>query len=79
MQRKVVRVGNALGVTLPVEVLARYGLRVGETVEVTAADDHIEIAPRRTVSEMLKAWRPIGAKVKAEDLTRGIREDRDSR
>jgi antitoxin component of MazEF toxin-antitoxin module len=79
MQRKPIRIGNAVGVTLPSEVLARYNLSLGEAVEVVATDDHIEIAPRRTVAEILDSWERLATHVPLEEIVRIIREDRESR
>lgn len=79
MRRKVVGIGNALGVTLPAELLSRYGLDKGDDVEVLAVDDHIEVGPARSVAELLDSWKPIGIRVRPEDLTKAIREDRDAR
>ncbi|MGH2365383.1 MAG: AbrB/MazE/SpoVT family DNA-binding domain-containing protein [Chloroflexota bacterium] len=48
--------GNAVGVTLPHELLATYGLSVGDAVEVVGKPHHIEVAPQRSIRELLDAW-----------------------
>jgi antitoxin component of MazEF toxin-antitoxin module len=79
MRRKIVRIGNSLGVTLPRASIAILGLAEGDAVDVEVSGRQIVIGARGDVASMLAAWKPIGRKVPAADLVLLIRDDRDSR
>jgi putative addiction module antidote len=44
-KRKLTRIGNSLGFTLPKEALARFNLREGDTVFVQQTANGIELTP----------------------------------
>jgi antitoxin component of MazEF toxin-antitoxin module len=79
MKRKVVRVGNALAVTLPKEFVRGCNLKLGETVDVTSSAGRIEITPRREWADIAADWYPIESGVSLEDLAGAVREERDAR
>ena len=79
MRRKLVRIGNSLGVTLPPAAIAVLGAHEGETVDVAVEDGHVVIASKASMAQVISAWTPIAQDVEARDLDRMIREDRSSR
>lgn len=79
MRRKIVRIGNSLGVTLPRAAIATLGLDEGDAVDIEVSGRQIIIGARGDIASMLASWKPIGRDVAAADLVRLIDEDRDSR
>ena len=76
MRRKVVRIGNAVGVTLPSDLLARYGMHVGDEVDITGAAGHIALAPLRTLGDLFASWEPVAVELSAEDITQALDHER---
>jgi antitoxin component of MazEF toxin-antitoxin module len=68
-----------LAVTLPPEALAGLGLREGDAVEVRLSEGKIVVGPGDDVAALLGSWDPIAATVDPDEITRVIREERDSR
>jgi antitoxin component of MazEF toxin-antitoxin module len=73
------RIGNSLGVTLPASAISRLGVAEGDTVDVEVDGNHVVISAKASLSELLAAWKPIGANVRPEALYALIREDREAR
>lgn len=76
MKRKVIHIGNAAGVTLPSALLAQYGLKVGDEVDVTPTATHIELSPRRTISDLLDQWAPVADGVQSADIVQALHDER---
>ena len=51
MPVEVIEVGDELGVILPAEVVARFQLKVGDTVELTEDGSGILVAPVKSQAE----------------------------
>jgi antitoxin component of MazEF toxin-antitoxin module len=79
MRRKLVRIGNSLGVTLPPSAISSLGVVEGDSVDVEVENDHVLITSRPALPTLLAAWLPIAEDVPAATLDRLIREDRDTR
>ncbi|MGH7868390.1 MAG: AbrB/MazE/SpoVT family DNA-binding domain-containing protein [Candidatus Dormibacteraceae bacterium] len=76
--RRVVKVGNSLAVTLPVEVLQDTGLGGGDLVNVKVVGAHIEIEPSGySLAALAEKWTPIGENVSNAQVVAAIRKDRD--
>ena len=45
MKRTLITVGNSTAVTLPGDLLERYGLKPGDSVEIRQGEDGIVVAP----------------------------------
>jgi antitoxin component of MazEF toxin-antitoxin module len=78
LERKVLRIGNSLGVTLPPEILAEAGLKEGETVRVRVRNGAIEIEPERSLTGLFERWGPVAADLTIDDILGTVREERDS-
>jgi putative addiction module antidote len=52
------RIGNSLGIIIPKEMLDRYGLKVGDGLNLTPGAESLEIRPENaSLAEQLKAAR----------------------
>ena len=52
------RIGNSLGVILPKELLDRYGIKEGDSLEANAGDKAIELRPQKAdLADQLRAAR----------------------
>jgi len=79
VRRKIVRIGNSLGITLPREAIASLGLGEGDAVDIEVSGRQVVIGARGDVASMLASWKPLGQKVDAAEIVRLVRSDRDSR
>jgi putative addiction module antidote len=79
VKRKIIRIGNSLGVTLPREAIATLGLAEGDSVDVEVSGRQVVIGASGDVASMLASWKPLGRKVDGAQIARLVREDRDSR
>ncbi len=61
--RRIINIGNSLGVTLPKEILSAYGFSKGALVEIRPTRDGLLVQPAKIVS----AVSPEG-----RDLVKGI-------
>ena len=78
MKRKVVRIGNSLGVTLPAEALERCGLVEGQTVVTEVREDAIWIHADLSLKDLFDSWEPVASGVSSQDVTEAIGRDRQS-
>ncbi len=52
------KIGNSEGIIIPKEVLNRFGLKAGDTLEIAERDSTIELRPEQAdLAEQLKAAR----------------------
>ena len=61
MRVSVAKWGNSLGLRVPKELAARFGLREGSRVEMVAEDDRLVLIPARsafTLEELLAGMTP---------------------
>ena len=61
MRVSVAKWGNSLGLRVPKELAARFGLREGSRVEIVAEDDRLVLIPARaafTLEELLAGMTP---------------------
>jgi putative addiction module antidote len=79
VRRKVLRVGNSLAVTLPPEALAELGLGEGDAVDVDVSEGKLVVSAGGNVAALLRSWSPVAATVHFDEITRAIREERDTR
>ena len=79
MRRKLVRIGNSVGVTLPSEMLQACGLHEGQTIDIQVSNGHIELRPEnQDLGALFDSWTPIGQPIDSELIVQLIREDRES-
>ena len=45
MDTKLRKIGNSVGVTLPKEVLDKYGLKEGDTINIVLTTEGIQLSP----------------------------------
>lgn len=61
MRVSVAKWGNSLGLRVPKELAARFGLREGSRIEIVAEDDRLVLIPARsafTLEELLAGMTP---------------------
>ncbi len=80
MNRKIVRVGNSLGITISPDLLASCGLAEGSKVEVLEQDGRIVVSPATSLVEQMRTWsrRPVDLGAGREQIVEMIRADRES-
>ncbi len=78
IERKVLRIGNSIGLTLPAEILAQAGIREGDSVRIRVRDGVLELEPTHTAGQLLRKWPRIAPELRPDEIVRIIREERES-
>jgi antitoxin component of MazEF toxin-antitoxin module len=78
MRRKLVRMGNSLGVTLSPAAIASLGVAEGDPVDVDVEDGRVVITGKRQLAALLAEWRPIAEEIDPSALDDLTREDREA-
>lgn len=79
MRRKLLRIGNSFGVTLPASAISSLGVAEGDTLGVQIEGSRVVITGKADFAELLAAWDPIAATLSPTEIVAAIREDRDLR
>ncbi|HVB78226.1 MAG TPA: AbrB/MazE/SpoVT family DNA-binding domain-containing protein [Candidatus Nitrosotalea sp.] len=79
MRRKLLRIGNSLGVTLPASAISSLGVTEGDPVDVQIEGSRVVITGKAGFAELLATWEPIAVTLSPTALVAAIREDRDLR
>jgi antitoxin component of MazEF toxin-antitoxin module len=61
VRRRLVRIGNSVGVTLPAALLREAGIEEGQIVVVAAHEGVISLQREAAVSDLLREWPALGA------------------